>query len=68
MPFHFGSGSSRRLIFSCLRWRLDLNTLQRPTDETPEKPVHHSENNKSLFLTSREMAAKNVDQGDYSAY
>lgn len=56
------------MVFCRVGWRLDLNTLQRPTDETAEKPVHHSENNESLFLTSREMTAQDVDQRDDAAY
>ena len=68
MPFHFRSASSRTRIVSCFGWRLDLNTFQRPTDETAEKPVHHSENDESLFLASREMTAKDVHQGNDSAY
>jgi hypothetical protein len=45
---------------------LHLNSSQRPTNQSTEKPVQYADGQKNAFLPVGEVAAKNVGDGNQS--
>ena len=63
MPFFFAGHVLRRSGFIDA---LHLHGSQRPTNQSPEKPMHRADGQKNGFLLVGKVAAKNIGDGNQS--